>query len=103
MRTALLTILLSIGLQAADYKDVDKTSALSANGSVTITTHKGSIHVSTWDRPEIEMKARIEAESGEAMDRRLFDATEVTFDSSPNSVHIRTRYPDFHQFESGSN
>ena len=95
MRTALLACILVAGLGAADYKDVNKTAALNANGSVTINTHKGTIDVSTWDRAEVEMKARIEPEDGLfSSDRRLFDATEVQFDSSPSSVQIRTKYPE---------
>ena len=96
MRTALLTLIFSAIVFAADYKEINKTVAMNATGSVTITTHKGSVDVSTWDRPEVEMKARIEPEDGFiSSGRRLFDATTIQFDSSPGSVQIRTKYLDF--------
>jgi hypothetical protein len=40
------------------------------------------------------------------MDQRRFDATEVRIDSSADSVHIRTHYPDFNwccTFDNGTN
>ena len=82
-------------VSAADFRDVNKTVALPGNGRVEISTHKGSIRVSTWDRQEVEIQARIEAEPGSAMDRRRFDATEVRIESSADAVHIKTYYPDF--------
>jgi hypothetical protein len=94
-RAATLALALSTALFAADYKDVNRTVALRGNGSVEIETHKGSIRVSVWDRQEVEIQARIEAEPGTIMDRRRFDATEVRIDSSPDSVRIETYYPDF--------
>src|SRR4051794_5654500 len=95
MRTLLLALALSALVQAADSREVNKSARLNENGSVTINNHKGSIEVSTWDRPEVEMRARIEAEPGMfSSSRRLFDATEVQFDASSNSVQIRTKYPD---------
>lgn len=95
VRAAAFALITLAALQAADSKDVNKTVALSSNGAVTIETHKGSIHVTTWDRPEVDIKARIEAEPGTTMDRRRFDATEVRIDASADAVHIRTQYPDW--------
>jgi len=48
----------------------------------------------------VEIQARIEAEpgtsqSGNTMDRRRFDGTDVHIDASPDSVRIKTVYPDF--------
>jgi len=94
-RAALLVLTVSAAVFAADYKDVNRTVALPANGSVEIETHKGSVRVSTWDRAEVEIQARIEAEPGTIMDRRRFDATDVHIDSSADTVRIKTYYPDF--------
>lgn len=82
-------------LTAADYKDVNRTVSLTPSGSVTIETHKGSIRVTTWDRAEVEIKARIEAEPGTTMDQRRFEGTDVRIVSSPDAVDIRTEYPEF--------
>ena len=94
-RAAICVLVWSAAAFGADIKDVNKTVALHGNGSVEIETHKGSIRVSVWDRQEVEIQARIVAEPGSSMDRRRFDATEVRIDSSPDSVRIKTYYPDF--------
>ena len=106
-RVAIVTLALSAAVFGADYKDVNRTVALHGNGTVEIETHKGSIRVSVWDRQEVEIQARIEAEPGSTMDRRRFDGTDVHIDSAPDSVRIKTYYPDFNWCcnfdDSGSN
>lgn len=94
LRAAVAALLAVWTLEAADFKDVNKTVPLHPNGSVTLENHKGSIHVTTWDRPEVEIQARIQAEEGNSMDRRRFDGAEVLIDSSMDAVRIQTRYPD---------
>ena len=69
--------------------------ALNATGSVAIDALRGSIHVATWDRAEIEIKARIEAAGSSSMDLRRFDRTDVAIDSAPDSVRIRSSYPSW--------
>ena len=106
-RIAIVALALTAAAFGADYKDVNRTVALHGNGIVEIETHKGSIKVSVWDRAEVEIQARIEAEPGSTMDRRRFDGTDVHIDSSPDSVRIKTYYPDFNWCcnfdDSGSN
>jgi Putative adhesin len=94
-RAAILALAISFAAFGADSKDVNKTVALSRNGFVSLETHKGSIQVTTWDRQDVEIHARIEQEPGTTMDRRRFDGTDVLIDSSADSVHIKTHYPDF--------
>ena len=88
----ILTCALAVcgALEAADHKDVNKTVRLNPTGSVRLETHKGSIHISTWDRAEVEINARIEA--GLSTSLRRFDGTDVTIDSSPDSLSIRTKH-----------
>ena len=85
------TVAACAALQAADSRNISKTVQLNLTGSVRLETHRGSIHISTWDRPEVEVDARIEA--GPWTSRRRFDGTDVAIDSSANSVSIRTRHP----------
>jgi hypothetical protein len=94
-RAAIFLLAFAALVCAADVKDVNKTVALSGHGSVTVETHKGSVQVSVWDRQEVEIHARIEAEPGTIMDRRRFDGTEVRIENSADSVSIKTYYPDF--------
>jgi Putative adhesin len=84
-------------LSAADSKTVDKTLALPPTGSVTIDGHNGSIRINTWDRPEIEIHARIEMNSGFGLQdsTRRFDETRVDIDSFGDSVRIKSRYPEW--------
>jgi len=102
IRALALVIILPATLAAADFKEVNRTVSLSQTGAVTVQNHKGSIHVSTWDRPEVEIKARIEAEPGSSMDRRRFDGTDVEISASQDSVRIATHYPDIN-WDHGSN
>ena len=95
LHLALGALALAATLQAAEHKDVNRTASLASDGSVTIETLKGSIHVSAWDRPQIEINARIEAESDGSSDHKRFEATDIWIDTSPASVRIRTRYPDW--------
>jgi hypothetical protein len=103
MRAVVFTLTAVAALNGADYKDVNKTVPLNPNGAVTVENHKGSIQISTWDRAEVDIKARIESEPGTPMDRRRFDATEVVIDSSADAVRIRTQYPDWCCFNDDGN
>jgi DUF4097 and DUF4098 domain-containing protein YvlB len=92
-------------LYAADSKTVDKTLPLPATGSVTLEGHNGSIAIHTWDRPEIEIHARIEMSSWSGFsdaDRQRFEATKVDIDSVGDSVRIKSNYPDWN-WSRGSN
>ena len=105
-RLAFCAAILAASLPAADTKQVSKTLSLDPKGSVTLETFKGSIHVSTWDRGEIAIEARIESASSSEADRRRFDHTDVTIDASPNSVRIKTKVPDMRSWfasDHGSN
>ena len=93
-RLAFCAAILTASLPAADTKQVSKTLSLDPRGSVTLETFQGSIHVSTWDRGEIAIEARIESAGSSEGDRRRFDHTDVAIDASPNSVRIKTKVPD---------
>jgi hypothetical protein len=80
-------------LYGADTKDVTRTLALNPTGAVTLDTLRGSIHVAAWDRPEIEIKARIQAAGSSSVDLLRFNRTEVAIDSATDSVRIRSDYP----------
>src|SRR5580658_3985623 len=82
-------------LSAADTKNVDKTVALHATGSVTLESHSGSIHVETWDRSEIEIHARIESAGYSAEDLRRFHDSTVQIDGSGDFVRIKSVLPDW--------
>ena len=75
-------------LTAADSKDIHKTFPLDSHGSVTIDTYKGSIHVTTWDRNEVDVSVRIE-EDGDVFSQSIKRA-DVRFDASPREVRMKS-------------
>lgn len=90
----LCAIFVAASLHAAVAKNVARNAALNPAGSVRLETQRGSIHIATWDRPEIDVQARIEAAGSSPLDQRRFDQTQVAISSTPDSISIRTQYPD---------
>ena len=73
-------------LSASDSKDIHRTFPLDSRGHVTIDTYKGSIHVSTWDRNEVDVAVRIE-EDGDVFAQPVKRA-DVRFDASAIDLRI---------------
>lgn len=69
---------------------VHKTAALDPHGRLSIDTHNGSVTVTTWNRPEVDVQARIEAAWGVTADD-LRD-TEIRVSGSGSSVSVNTDY-----------
>jgi DUF4097 and DUF4098 domain-containing protein YvlB len=96
MKAAILVGLLMLSAPTANAqatKSVDRTVVLSPTGAVTLETHNGSIDVRTWDRSEIQIRARIEAAGTSTADVRRFDQTTVDIQSTSDAVSIRSAYP----------
>lgn len=92
-----------VALYGSETKIVDRTVPLAAAGSVTLDAHNGSIHVETWDRPEIEIHARIEAAGASDEDIHRFEATTVEVTATSDAVRIESKYPEFTWSWFGSN
>jgi len=87
-------LLVYAALNAADdTREIRKTVSLSAQGRVVIDTYKGSISVTTWDKPQVEMVVRIEPDGWGASDRELVRNTEIEIDSTSDTLRLKTRYP----------
>ena len=85
----LVLLLTAAGLlTAADSKDIHKTFPLDSHGSVTVDTYKGSIHVTTWDRNEVDISVRIE-EDGDLFSQSIKRA-DVHFVTSPSDVRMKS-------------
>jgi len=76
-------------LNAANSKDIHRTFPLDSRGHATIDTYKGSVHVFTWDRNEIDIAVRIE-EDGDVFAQSVTHA-DVHFDASPSDVRITSQ------------
>ena len=91
--TRLLSLLLLLGfatpLAAQHTRTVNKTLPLNPDGILTVDTYKGSIRVTTWDRAEVQVDARIEADAGGAS---LVEDTEIRFDGNAHRLTLETDY-----------
>ena len=77
-------------LTAAPTKEFNRTVPLGSGGRLSINTHKGSIHITGWDRHEVEIKARIEEDPG-WMSMRV-DDVEIRVDASSTDIRVKTDY-----------
>jgi hypothetical protein len=79
-------------LAANPSREISRTVPLPANGTLTIETYKGSVAISTWDKAEVQFKARIEAEGDCGDGREAVEKTVVNVESHPNEVHLESDY-----------
>jgi hypothetical protein len=90
-RTSALFLMLFIAATAsASDKVIHKTAVLDANGRLSIDTHNGSVTVTTWDRPSVDIQARVIDEA--MVSDADIKATDVRVSGSGSSVHIETDY-----------
>ena len=91
---AVLALLVGTVAQAADSKEVHQTIPLDRDGHLSIENFKGSISVTTWDRPEVEMGVRIDPDglSTDPNEMEKVALTEVRVKGSGPSVRIQSSY-----------
>jgi hypothetical protein len=77
---------------AQESRETRKTAHLSQGGEVNIDSFKGSITVTTWDRQEVEIYAKIEADEQSTDGKKLVQDTEVNIETSANSIRIKSNY-----------
>ena len=80
--------------QAADTKEVHRTVALGRDGRVAINSYKGSITVTTWDKPEVRVDALIEPDGDSREDREKVQWTRVHIWENGGSVTIKSDYDE---------
>lgn len=95
-----------------DSRDITKTLPLKADGDISIDTYKGSIKITTWDKPQVEIHARIEAddEFDSKYSAEKVRDTDVRIDATDSRIRIKTDYDNikehhhsfFSWFEDGS-
>lgn len=87
-------LVLAAPAAADDLREVRKTVDLAANGRVSVETFKGSIDVSTWDRPQAEIVARIEPDDSDTAraQREKIRETEIRIEGSGSGVRIKSDY-----------
>jgi Uncharacterized conserved protein len=86
-------VLIAIGthlpLLAALSEELHKTYPLEAGGRISLNNVNGAVHISAWDRNEVQVDAIKRASTKEALD----DAA-IVIDSASSSISIRTKYPE---------
>jgi hypothetical protein len=80
--------------QAADTKEVHRTVALARDGRVAINAYKGTITVTTWDKPEVRVDAVIEPDGDCRESREKVQWTQVLIRESAGSVAIKSDYDE---------
>lgn len=79
---------------SAQEKPFNQTLDLKAGGRLSMKTYKGSIEITPWDRPQIEIVARI-VPGDDVSDRyaeRSVEATRIEVRGSGSSVYIESEY-----------
>ncbi|HXK60046.1 MAG TPA: DUF4097 family beta strand repeat-containing protein [Acidobacteriota bacterium] len=73
----------------------DRTIALPANGSVSLSNIAGDIEIITWNRPEVRIQG-LKVSRAATVEQARQNADLVTIDvkSNGNAVDISTKYPD---------
>ena len=81
---------------AATVKNVHKTVPLAPDGRLEISAYKGSIEVTTWDRPEADITARVEPDSSSddsaELAARKVEETRIEIDGGGSSVRVKSDY-----------
>src|SRR5438105_10892470 len=86
---ALLAIATPISLRAELTEELHKTYPIDADGRVSLKNVNGSVHISAWDRNEVELNAVKRASTKEALQE-----ASIVIDSAASSISIRTKYPE---------
>jgi DUF4097 and DUF4098 domain-containing protein YvlB len=86
-----LLLLVAMSAAAAE-KRVHKTVPIAANGSVSIDTHNGTVTVTTWNQPSVDVSARIEP--GENAGDDEVRLTEIRVTGSGENVRIESDYSE---------
>jgi Putative adhesin len=87
-------LVLALGAHASDHRgsvteEFHHTYALASDGRVELDNINGAVHISAWDRNEIQVDAIKSADTKE----RLAEA-KIEVDSGSDYLSIRTRYRD---------
>ena len=93
----LLPLLLAApGMASAQGDTYEETVALPAGGSLAIEAAGGSVLLLAWDRPQVEIQARIEAPADVdgAYAREIVTATRIDVRATAGEVRIRSDFSD---------
>ena len=77
---------------AQETREIKKTVSLNPDGRISIQAYKGSITVTTWDRSEVDIQARIEPDGYSYNEEKAVKETEIRIDERAGVVYIESDY-----------
>jgi len=81
-----------LSAKAQEIKEVRKSGSLNADGRVHIDTYKGSITITTWDKAEIDIYAKVEPDGYDRYSEEKVQDTELRIDLRSSEARIKTDY-----------
>jgi DUF4097 and DUF4098 domain-containing protein YvlB len=84
-----IAIATQMSLHAQLIEELHKIYPIDADGRVSLKNVNGAVHISSWDRNEVQVDAIKRATTREALDE-----ANIVIDSASSSISIRTRYPE---------
>lgn len=88
--SAIALLCVTAATAATDARLRRTTLAFAPNGRLSLTTHNGSVTVTTWNQPRIDVQARIEP--GDSDHPEDVDNVDVRVTGSGSSVRVETNY-----------
>lgn len=90
------TLAVSAAPVAAQSRTFDRTVSLRPGGSLTLKATLGSVRLIAWDKPEVQIHARIEASgrTDTTYAREAVEATKIDVSGEGDAVRIRSNYDD---------
>jgi|WetSurMetagenome_2_1015567.scaffolds.fasta_scaffold34345_1 hypothetical protein len=74
-------------------REIHKSIPLRADGCLVIDTYKGSITITTYEKPQVEVDVKIESDDSESWnDGEDVKDTEIQFEGEGNEITIHTDY-----------
>ena len=98
---AVLVLVLSMSVVvSAQERTIERTVALEPGGGLSLDTARGSVRLTTWHEPGVEIRARIEAPRDIDIDhaREIVDATRIEVQVTSAQVQVRTDVSDLRQW-----
>ena len=88
---ALMALALAASASAQVTEEFHRAAPLSANGRVSLDNVNGNVTITGWERNEVQIDA-----VKKASNQQKLDEARIEVDTTSDSVHIRTRYPEGH-------
>lgn len=88
---ALMVATLAASAAAEVTEEFHRTVSLSASGRVSLDNINGGVTITGWDRNEVQIDA-----VKKAKDQQKLDEAKIEVESTSDSVHVRTKYPENH-------